>query len=88
MNVILAHWKDGTTSIYSSLVSFCGHHPQYKYERLVYYLTRKKVNFEDDWVIVEKKHIQKGVQKFPCAGCKIPAECIDLEYCPKKAGDK
>jgi hypothetical protein len=34
-------------------------------------------------VIVEKKKIQSGVEKFPCAGCEIPAECIDLEYCPK-----
>jgi hypothetical protein len=24
------------------------------------------------------------VEKFPCAGCEIPAECMDLGYCPKK----
>jgi hypothetical protein len=32
---------------------------------------------------------KKGkVEKFPCAGCEIPSECVDLEYCPKEALDK
>jgi hypothetical protein len=56
--------------------------PEYadKKSNIEHFLSRKKVNFEDDWVIVEKKKIEK----FPCPACEVPAECIDLEYCPKK----
>jgi hypothetical protein len=36
----------------------------------------------------KKKVEEKKIKKLPCEGCKIPAECIDLEYCAKAAGDK
>ena len=69
------------TELYKTLADFLRLNPEYadKKSNIEHFLSRKKVNFEDDLVIVEKKKIEK----FPCAGCEIPAECIDLEYCPK-----
>ena len=78
------------TELYKTLPDFLRLNPQYadKKSNIEHFISRKKVNFEDDWVIVEKKKIQRGVEKFLCVGCPISAECMDLGYCPKAAGDK
>jgi hypothetical protein len=55
------------TELYKTLADFLRLNPEYadKKSNIEHFLSRKKVNFEDDWVIVEKKEIQSGIEKFP-----------------------
>jgi len=58
--VILIHWKKDTSrpfEVYSNLKNFSLAHPQYPYDTLNNYLSKKKVPFETDDVRVERKQI-------------------------------
>jgi hypothetical protein len=48
-------------------------------------VTKNLENFIDKSKSGKKKVEEKKVEKFPCPACEVPAECIDLEYCPKKS---
>ena len=62
---IIAYWKEsGLYEVYGSTVSFQEHNPQYNIETLKYWITRKKLPFEDDKVIVRKvKYVERKKKK-------------------------
>jgi hypothetical protein len=58
--VVLVHWKQNRLKpfeVYSNLKNFSLAHPEYSYDTLNNYLSKKKLPFETEEVRVERKHI-------------------------------
>ena len=58
--VVLVHWKNkasGSFEVYSNLKNFCAHYPEYSYNTLNNYLSKLKVPFENETVLVERKNV-------------------------------
>lgn len=58
---IVAYWKQSKLyEVYGSTVSFQEHNPQYIIDTLKYWITRNKLPFEDNKVIVRKvKYVER-----------------------------
>ena len=64
--VVLVHWKQNRLKpfeVYSNLRNFSLAHPEYSYDTLNNYLSKKKLPFENEVVRVERKHIISTPEK-------------------------
>lgn len=53
--IILVFWKKkGIYEGYTSVKGFCEYHPQYKAERIYNGAFRKKVNYEDEDIVLSR----------------------------------
>ncbi|RZK50666.1 MAG: hypothetical protein EOO99_00380 [Pedobacter sp.] len=56
--VITIYWKtQARLDIYSNLKNFCSAYPEYNYNTLNNYLSKKKIAYEDNFVKIERKPI-------------------------------
>lgn len=58
--VVLVHWKQNRLKpfeVFSNLKNFSLAHPEYPYDTLNNYLSKKKLPFETDEIRIERKHI-------------------------------
>ncbi|WP_118953128.1 DUF6922 domain-containing protein [Taibaiella helva] len=61
--VVLVQWKhhgQEGIEIYSNLKHFCERHPGYSYNTISNYLSKKKVPFEDQDIVITRKPVLNG----------------------------
>lgn len=56
--VILVHWKkQNNTEVFSNLKYFCLSYPQYNYNTINNYLSKRKIPYESEIIRIERKNI-------------------------------
>jgi hypothetical protein len=58
--VVLVHWKNTSVTsyeIYSNLKNFCLTHPEFSYDTVSNYLSKKKLPYENELIRIERKSV-------------------------------
>ncbi|MEO8174130.1 MAG: hypothetical protein ABI581_13645 [Sediminibacterium sp.] len=58
--VVLVHWKNTSAypfEVYSNLKNFCLSHPEFRYDTVNNYLSKKKLPYETEMIRIERKPV-------------------------------